>query len=119
MKMRELTSQTGVTARQVRFLIAEGFVPPPRGATANADYDDEHLTAIRRYQHLHGLGYPPAAIKLLFQSQGAIPIKLAPGLTLNVEPALFQRKLNVDRTLKKISRVLSELFPPPSERPKN
>ena len=119
MNMRELTSLTGITARQVRFLIAEGFVPPPSGATANADYGDQHVIAIRRYQCLHGLGYPPAAIRLLLQSQGAIPIKVAPGLTLNVEPALFQRKLNVDRTLKKISRILSDLFPPPSERPKD
>lgn len=119
MKIRELTSQTGITARQVRFLIAGGFVPPPSGTTANADYGDEHVAAIRRYQHLHGLGYPPAAIKLLFQSQGAIPIKIVPGITLNVEPALFQRNLNVDRTLKKISRILSELFPPEPERPKD
>jgi MerR family transcriptional regulator, copper efflux regulator len=119
MKMRELTSQTGITARQVRFLIAEGFVPPPSGATASADYGDQHVTAIRRYQYFHDLGYPPAAIKLLFQGQGAIPIKIAPGITLNVEPVLFQRKLNVDRALKKISRILSELFPPPPERPKD
>jgi MerR family transcriptional regulator, copper efflux regulator len=119
MKIRELTSQTGITARQVRFLIAEGFVPPPSGATANADYGDQHVAAIRRYQYLHGLGYPPAAIKLLFQSPGVIPIKVAPGITLNVEPALFQRNLNLDRTLKKISRILSELFPPPSERLKD
>ena len=117
--MRELTSLTGVTARQVRFLIAEGFVPPPSGATANADYGDQHVAAIRRYQCFHDLGYPPAAIKLLFEGQGAIPIKVAPGITLYVEPALFQRKLNVGRTLKKVSRILSELFPPHLERPKD
>lgn len=119
LKIRELTSQTGITTRQVRFLIAEGFVPPPGGTTANADYGDQHVAAIRRYQYLHGLGYPPAAIKLLFQSQRAIPIKIVPGISLNVEPALFQRKPNVDRALKKISRVLSDLFPPPSEKPKD
>jgi DNA-binding transcriptional MerR regulator len=119
LKIRELTEQTGVTARQVGFLIAEGFVPPPTGTTAKADYGDEHVAAIRRYQHLHGLGYPPAAIKLLFRTQGTIPIKVAPGITLNIEPALFQRKLDVDRTLKKVSRTLSELFPPKLESPKD
>ena len=118
LKIRELTAQAGITARQVRFLIAEGFVPPPTGMTANADYGDEHLAAIHRYQHLHGLGYPPAAIKLLFQTDAAIPIKIAPGITLNVQPSLFGRKLDVDRTLKKISRILSDLLQPEMKPPK-
>ncbi|HWX76882.1 MAG TPA: helix-turn-helix domain-containing protein [Candidatus Acidoferrales bacterium] len=119
MKIRELTAQTGVTARQVRFLIAEGFVPPPAGATANADYGQEHVVAIRRYQYLHDLGYPPAAIKLLFQTEAAIPIKIVPWITLNIEPQAFQRKLDVDRTVKKIARILSELFPSEPEKPKD
>ena len=50
MKIGELASLSGVTERQIRFLIAEGFVPAPRGGRANADYGDDHLTAIRRYQ---------------------------------------------------------------------
>ncbi|HEY0790586.1 MAG TPA: helix-turn-helix domain-containing protein [Chthoniobacterales bacterium] len=110
MKIRELTAQAGITARQVRFLIAEGFVPPPTGATANADYGDEHLAAIHRYQHLHGLGYPPAAIKLLLQTDAAIPIKVVPGITLSVQPSAFGRKLDLDRTLKKIATLLSGLL---------
>jgi MerR family copper efflux transcriptional regulator len=81
-------------------------------ATANADYGREHLAAIRRYQHLHGLGYPPAAIKLLLQTDEAIPIKIVPGVTLNIQPSIFQKKVDVDRVIEKISRILCDLFPP-------
>ena len=118
MKIHELTAQSGITARQVRFLIAEGFVPPPTGATANADYGPEHLAAIRQYERLHGLGYPPAAIKLLLQTDSAIPFKIVPGVTLSIEPSIFQRKLNVDRIMEKISRILCDLFPPEMKEPK-
>jgi MerR family transcriptional regulator, copper efflux regulator len=118
LKIHELTVQGGITARQVRFLIAEGFVPPPTGATANADYSHEHLAAIRRYQHLHGLGYPPAAIKLLLQTDAAIPIKIVPGVTLNVQPSILQKKMDVNRVVEKISRILCDLFPPEMKEPK-
>ena len=37
MNMRELTRRARVTERQVRYLIAEGFIPAPRGGRANAD----------------------------------------------------------------------------------
>jgi MerR family copper efflux transcriptional regulator len=126
LKIHELTAQGGITARQVRFLIAKGFVPPPTGATANADYGQEHLAAIRRYQDLHGLGYPPAAIKLLLQTDAAIPIKsfpgvtfkIVPGVTLNVQPSISQKKMDVDRVVEKISRILCDLFPPEMKEPK-
>jgi MerR family copper efflux transcriptional regulator len=112
LKIHELTVQSGITARQIRFLIAEGFVPPPTGATANADYGHEHLAAIRRYQHLHGLGYPPAAVKLLLQTDAAIPIRIVPGITLNIQPSILQKRMDVNRVMEKIFRILSDLFPP-------
>jgi hypothetical protein len=52
MNMRELTRRARVTERQVRYLIAEGFIPAPRGGRANADYGDDHVAAIRRYARL-------------------------------------------------------------------
>ena len=51
MKIGELAALTGVAERQVRYLIAEGFIPAPRGGRANADYGDEHVEAIGRSSH--------------------------------------------------------------------
>src|SRR6516162_3245465 len=86
MNIRELTSRTGVAERQIRYLIAEGFIPPPRGGRANADYGEDHVAAITRYTRLRDLGFPPAAIKLLLQSGEGAPFPVAPGITLVIDP---------------------------------
>ena len=69
MNIRKLTALTDIPERQVRYLIAEGFMPPPRGGRSNAEYGDDHVAAIRRYTRLRELGFPPAAIKLLLGDQ--------------------------------------------------
>jgi MerR family transcriptional regulator, copper efflux regulator len=88
--IHELTALTGETARQVRYLIAEGLMPPPAGGRANADYGDAHVAAIRAFQRLRALGFRPAAIRLLREGRGApVSIPLAPGLAISLDPALL------------------------------
>ena len=90
MNIHDLTALTGETARQVRYLIAEGLMPPPAGGRANADYGAAHVAAIRAFQRLRALGFRPAAIRLLREGRGApISIPLAPGLALSLDPALL------------------------------
>jgi len=89
MNIRELAALTGTPERQVRYLIAEGFMPAPRGGRSNAEYGDDHVAAIRRYSRLHELGFPPAAIKLLLESRQGIPFPVAPGITLVIDPDLL------------------------------
>lgn len=88
--IHDLTALTGETARQVRYLIAEGLMPPPDGGRANADYGEAHVAAIRTFQRLRALGFRPAAIRLLREGRGApISIPVAPGLALSLDPALL------------------------------
>jgi MerR family transcriptional regulator, copper efflux regulator len=90
LNIHDLTTLTGETARQIRYLIAEGLMPPPAGGRANADYGDVHVAAIRTFQRLRSLGFRPAAIRLLREGRGApISIPLAPGLALSLDPALL------------------------------
>ncbi|GEO01852.1 hypothetical protein NSE01_36840 [Novosphingobium sediminis] len=84
MRIRELVKQTGITERQVRYLISEGFLAAPAGGRANAEYGDDHVHAIRRYLRLKELGFPPAAIRLLLGSREGVPLPLADGITLVV-----------------------------------
>jgi MerR family transcriptional regulator, copper efflux regulator len=84
LRIRELTKQTGITERQVRYLISEGFLPAPEGGRAQAEYGDDHVHAVRRYQRLKELGFPPAAIRLLLGSRDGVPLPLADGITLVV-----------------------------------
>jgi MerR family copper efflux transcriptional regulator len=113
MRMNELTDLTGIAERQVRYLIAEGLIPPPRGGRANADYGEDHVAAIRRYSRLRELGFPPAAIKLLLQAKKGAPIPVAPGVTLIVDPDLIGSGTKVgplaDRVIKLLHKLLEDI----------
>src|SRR5215475_6158584 len=108
MNIRELTALTGVADRQIRYLIAEGFIPPPRGGRANADYGEDHVAAITRYTRLRDLGFPPAAIKLLLQTSEGAPFPVAPGLTLVIDPKLLGSGTPVDPIIDSIRKVLTD-----------
>ena len=110
MKMRELTRRARVTERQVRYLIAEGFIPAPRGGRANADYGDDHVAAIRRYTRLRELGFPPAAIKLLLDAREGAPFVVAPGITLVIDPNLLGSGTRPGPLIERIARLLTDLL---------
>jgi len=67
MHIRKLTAHTGVAERQVRYLIAEGFIPPPRGGRANAITAKITSRRIDRYARLRDLGFPPALSNFSFK----------------------------------------------------
>jgi len=115
MHIRELTAHTGVAERQIRYLIAEGFIPPPRGGRANADYGEDHVAAIDRYVRLRDLGFPPAAIKLLLQSGEGAPFPVAPGITLVVDPKLLASGAPVQPIIESIRSLLADLFKEPTD----
>ena len=110
MNIRELTAETGIAERQVRYLISEGFVPPPTGGRANADYGEEHLSAIKRYMRLRELGFPPAAIKLLLQAREGAPFVVSPGITLVIDPELLASATPVRPLLARIEKMLTDLL---------
>jgi MerR family transcriptional regulator, copper efflux regulator len=114
MRIRELTARAGIAERQVRYLIAEGFIPPPRGGRANADYGEDHVAAIDRYTRLRDLGFPPAAIKLLLQAREGAPFPVAPGITIVVDPKLLASGTPVQPTIENIQRLLTDLFKEPA-----
>lgn len=110
MHIRELMARTGISERQVRYLIAEGFIPPPRGGRANADYGDDHVAAIRRYTRLRELGFPPSAIRLLLQSRAGAPFPVAPGITLVVDPELIAGGGSVEPLVDRVRRILDDIL---------
>jgi len=110
MHIRELLSRTKMAERQVRYLISEGFIPAPRGGRANADYGDDHIAAINRYNRLRELGFPPAAIKVLLQSKEGAPFVVAPGITLVVDPQLLGLAVPIEPILETIHKLLNTIL---------
>ena len=110
MNIRELTATTGIPERQVRYLIAEGFMPPPSGGRSNADYGDDHVDAIRRYTRLRELGFPPAAIKVLLEAREGAPFPVAPGVTLVIDPTLLGSGRDPGPIFNRITKILSDLL---------
>ena len=111
MHIRELMSLTGLAERQVRFLISEGFMPPPSGGRANADYGEAHVTAARRYLRLKELGFPPGAIKVLLSAREGVPFPIGKGgITLVIDPDLLGSGADPESVTNEISHLLKDLF---------
>jgi DNA-binding transcriptional MerR regulator len=115
MNMRELIARARIPERQVRYLIAGGFMPPPRGGRTYAEYSEEHVTAIKRYTRLRDLGFPPAAIKLLLEAKEGTPIPVVPGITLVVAPDIIGSGKKVGPLVKRIEDLLTELLRDPAK----
>ena len=109
MNINEVASRSGAAERQIRYMIAEGFVPPPRGSRSQPDYGDDHIEAIRRYLALRTLGFPPAAIRLLAESGEAVVLPVVDGVSLLVEPRLVGSTLDVAAILERLNVILKQL----------
>ena len=115
MHIRELMQRSGVTERQVRYLIAEGFMPGPAGGRANADYSEDHLRTVQRYGRLRELGFPPAAIKLLLAAREGTPFAIVPGITLLVSPDIVAGGLDPAPVVAQIETLLTRILKTPTD----
>lgn len=106
MNFRDLSLLTGVAERQIRYLIAERFVPSPRGSRAKPEYGEDHVAAIRRYALLRDKGFPPAAIKLLLEDRYPV----VPGVDLVVDRSLLGSRSDAAPIVEQVSRLLTELL---------
>ncbi len=107
MTLSELAEAVGAPGRQIRFMIAEGVLPPAVKTGRSADaYNEEHLVKARRYMILHGLGMKPAAIKVLMAFDEAIPIYQSTGIELRVDASIDPTSIDIDSTLKEMSKAL-------------
>lgn len=107
MRLKELMERTGAAERQIRYLISEGFVPPPRGGRANADYGEDHVDAVTRYARLKELGFPPAAIRLLLGATAGVPFPIAKGVTLVIDPSQLASGADLEPIIRSTRDVLS------------
>lgn len=107
MTLAELADSVGTTPRQIRFMIAEGILPPAQKTGRSADaYSEEHVSKAQRYLGLHGLGMKPASIKVLMAFDDAIPILQSQGVELRIDPSVKPDDINVEAVMSEISSAL-------------
>jgi MerR family copper efflux transcriptional regulator len=112
MDIHAFTTLVGETPRQVRFLIAEGFMPPPTGGRSRAQYGPEHVEAVRRYRWLRER-YSPQQIKLMMTTQGpALRLPVAPGVELVLDLSLSGPNLNPADIADRVRLLLADLPAP-------
>ena len=110
MKLKQLSECTGLTPRQIGYLIAEGFMPAPTDVRAHADYAEEHLAAIGRYVRLKELGFPPATIRVLLGARTGVPFPVADGITLVVAPDLHASGMAVEPLVERLGDLLQQIL---------
>jgi DNA-binding transcriptional MerR regulator len=116
--IKELAQRAAMPIRNVRYLISEKFVEPPRtdeGGKAHAHYGEEHLAQIRMYQHLRDAGMSQRQIRAHIEGRSVrevikgideVVCQLAPGLKLKVTASLIPEDVDVDEVLAHVRSVL-------------
>ena len=107
MTLAELADRLGIPPRQIRFMIAEGILPPAARTGRSADaYDDTHVTKGQRYLALHRMGMKPGSIKVLMAFDDAVPILQGHAVELRVDPQVPPEELDVDAILVAVGAAL-------------
>lgn len=105
MNMKELEEATGIPSRQIRYLISLDLVPKPSGEKRWAEYGDEHVDAIKRWQSLDAEGLNAASMAKAFKA-APLSIAITPGVTLLLDPKLVPERFDQNRFAKAIAKVL-------------
>lgn len=112
MDIHAFTALVGETPRQIRFLIAEGFMPPPTGGRARAQYGPEHVEAVRRYRWLRQR-FSPAQIKVMMAAAAdGLRLPVAPGIALLIDVSLIGPGLDPARVAERVRELLADLPQP-------
>jgi DNA-binding transcriptional MerR regulator len=107
MTLAELAERIDTAPRQIRFLIAEGILPPANKTGRAADaYSEEHLIKAQKYLALHRMGMKPASIKVLMAFDDAVPLVQSHGVELRVSPEIAPENIDVDAIVQEIAAAL-------------
>ena len=107
MTLAELADRLGIQPRQIRFMIAEGILPPAAKTGRSADaYEEAHVVKGQRYLALYRMGMKPGSIKVLMAFDDAVPILQEGGIELRVDPQVVPQELDVEAILGVVEQAL-------------
>lgn len=107
MTLAELADRLGIQPRQIRFMIAEGILPPAAKTGRSADaYEEAHVVKGQRYLALYRMGMKPGSIKVLMAFDDAVPILQEGGVELRIDPQVTPQELDVEAILGAVEKAL-------------
>jgi DNA-binding transcriptional MerR regulator len=107
MTLAELADRLGIQPRQIRFMIAEGILPPAAKTGRSADaYKEAHVVKGQRYLALYRMGMKPGSIKVLMAFDDAVPILQEGGVELRINPQVAPQELDVEAILGAVEQAL-------------
>ena len=107
MTLAELADRLGIQPRQIRFMIAEGILPPAAKTGRSADaYEEAHVVKGQRYLALYRMGMKPGSLKVLLAFDGAVPILQEGGIELRIDPQVAPQELDVEAILGAVEQAL-------------
>lgn len=107
MTLTELADRLGIQPRQIRFMIAEGILPPAAKTGRSADaYGEAHVVKGQRYLALYRMGMKPGSIKVLMAFDDAVPILQAHGVELRISPEVSPAEMDIERILGEVEQAL-------------
>ena len=107
MTLAELADRLGIQPRQIRFMIAEGILPPAAKTGRSADaYEEAHVVKGQRYLALYRMGMKPGSIKVLMAFDDAVPILQEGGIELRIYPQVTPQELDVEAILGAVEQAL-------------
>lgn len=74
LSLQQLSDQSGVSQRSIRYYIQRGLLPRPQGETRAATYGADHLSALLRIRQWQDAGLSLDAIADLLEARRAPPV---------------------------------------------
>lgn len=110
MNREELEAESGVSARNIRYLIAEGILPPPDGPGRSARYTPEHLRHLRIYVDAKTEGISSLdVIRRRIESSGLRrTLQVLPGVELTLDPAVIADGTSIEDIMTALRAIVEE-----------
>lgn len=89
LNLQQLSQQSGVPQRSIRFYIQQGLLPRPHGQTRAATYTKYHLATLLRIRHWQQAGLSLDAIADLLHAKSEPPLAPARPGTVEVRSHLI------------------------------
>lgn len=109
----ELERETGVSARNIRFLVAEGLLPPPEGSGRGAWYTPQHVAMLSAYAAAKAEGVTSMAVtgRRMKEAVARPRLKVAPFDWLSIDVDLHRlREIGVDAASEETRKALEALI---------